>query len=54
MNLIIFFIIALICNGTGLIISDTVLNGLFHPSGIGFVFGVIAIVVSDVLSEVLQ
>ena len=54
MNLIIFFIIALVCNGSGMVVSDTVLNGLFHPSAIGFIFGVIAMVVSDILSEVLQ
>ena len=54
MNIIIFFIIALICNGTGMVASDTVRNGLFHPSAIGFLCGVIVIAVSDILSEVLQ
>ena len=54
MNLIIFFVVALICNCTGMVASDTVLDDLFHPSGIGFIFGVIAMVVSDILSEVLQ
>jgi len=53
MNLVIFTVIALICNGTGMIVSDTVLNGILHPSGIGFVFGALATIISGILSEVL-
>lgn len=53
-GIIVFIFLGLIFNAAGMYISDTLISDTFlHPSGIGFIAGVVAMSISDVIGEIL-
>ena len=58
MNLIVrvvFIFLGLIFNGLGMYVADTMLLGdLLHPSGIGFIAGIAAISISDIIGQIAE
>ena len=54
-GIIVFIFLGLIFNGLGMYIADTMLLGdLLHPSGIGFIVGIAAITISDVIGQIAE
>ena len=54
-GIIVFIFLGLIFNGLGLYVSEKMmLDGLLHPSSIGFIAGIAAITISDVIGQILE
>ena len=54
-GIVVFIFLGLIFNGLGMYVADTMLLGdLLHPSGIGFIAGIAAISISDIIGQIAE